>query len=55
MKAAYIFCTLSGDPVDQDDGGKLGSFEGPHRLIETGHWPMITKPEQLARDMLDLA
>ncbi len=55
VKAAYIFCTLSGDPVDEIVAGKWGKLEGPHRLIETGHWPMITKPEQLARDMLDLA
>jgi pimeloyl-ACP methyl ester carboxylesterase len=55
VKSAYIFCTLSGDPVDEIVAGKWGKLEGPHRLIEAGHWPMITKPEGLAEDMLALA
>jgi len=55
VKSAYIFCTLSGDPVDQIVAGKWGKLEGPHRLIETGHWPMITKPAELVQAMLELA
>ncbi len=55
VKVAYIFCTLSGDPVDEIVAGKWGALEGPYKLIETGHWPMITKPEELADDMLLLA
>jgi pimeloyl-ACP methyl ester carboxylesterase len=55
VKCAYIFCTLSGDPVDEIVAGKWGKLEGPHRLIESGHWPMITKPAELARAMLELA
>ncbi len=55
VKSAYIFCTDSGDPVDDILQGKWGKLEGPHRVIESGHWPMITKPDELAKDMLDLA
>lgn len=55
VKSAYIFCTLSGDPVDEIVAGKWGKLEGPYRLIETGHWPMITKPEELVEDMLSLS
>ncbi len=55
MKESYIFCTLSGDPVDEIVAGKWGKLEGPYKLIETGHWPMITKPEELARDLISLA
>ena len=55
VKSAYIFCALSGDPVDEIVAGKWGMLEGPHILIETGHWPMITKPEELAEDMLSLS
>ncbi len=55
MKEAYIFCTLSGDPVDEIIAGKWGKLEGPHKVIETGHWPMITKPEELAKDLMALA
>jgi pimeloyl-ACP methyl ester carboxylesterase len=54
VKSAYIFCTLSGDPVDEIVAGKWGKLEGQHKLIETGHWPMITKPEELAEDMAAL-
>jgi pimeloyl-ACP methyl ester carboxylesterase len=55
VKSAYIFCTLSGDPVDEIVAGKWGKLEGPHRLIESGHWPMITKPAELTKAMLELA
>lgn len=55
VKSAYIFCTLSGDPVDEIVSGKWGRLEGPHRLIEAGHWPMITRPDELARDLVDLS
>lgn len=55
VKEAYVFCTLSGDPVDEIVAGKWGKLEGPHKLIESGHWPMITKPEELARDLIALS
>jgi pimeloyl-ACP methyl ester carboxylesterase len=55
VKEAYIFCSLSGDPVDEIIAGKWGKLEGPYKVIEAGHWPMITKPEQLARDLISLA
>jgi pimeloyl-ACP methyl ester carboxylesterase len=54
VRSAYIFCTEGGDPVDEILGGKWGRLDGPHRVIESGHWPMITKPQQLARDILSL-
>ncbi len=55
VKEAYVFCTLSGDPVDDIIAGKWGKLEGPHKVLETGHWPMITKPKDLARDLIALA
>lgn len=55
VKCEYIFCTLSGDPVEEIVAGKWGALEGPHKLIETGHWPMITKPAELAEDILALS
>jgi pimeloyl-ACP methyl ester carboxylesterase len=54
VRSAYIFCTLSGDPVDEIVSGKWGELYGPHKLIESGHWPMITKPKELVEDMLAL-
>jgi pimeloyl-ACP methyl ester carboxylesterase len=55
VKEAYIFCTLSGDPVDEIIAGKWGKLEGPYKVIETGHWPMITKPGELAKDIMSLS
>ncbi|HEY6282393.1 MAG TPA: alpha/beta hydrolase [Nitrososphaerales archaeon] len=55
VKEAYVFCSLSGDPVDEIIAGKWGKLEGPYKVTETGHWPMITKPEELAKDLASLA
>jgi pimeloyl-ACP methyl ester carboxylesterase len=54
-KESYIFCTLAGDPVDEIVAGKWGELNGPYRLIEAGHWPMITKPGELAKDLIELS
>jgi len=54
-KEAYVFCSLSGDPVDEIIAGKWGKLYGPYIVIETGHWPMITRPEELVKDLLTLA
>ncbi len=55
VKEAYVFCALSGDPVDEIVAGKWGALVGPHTILETGHWPMLTKPEPLANDLIQLA
>ncbi len=55
IRNAYIFCTQSGDPVDEIIAGKWGKLEGPYKVIDAGHYPMVTKPEETVRDMLDLA
>ncbi len=55
VKSAYIFCTGGGDPVDEILKGKWGKLDGPHKVIESGHWPMITKPDELVEDMFSLA
>jgi len=55
VKSAYIFCTGGGDPVDEILKGKWGKLDGPHKVIESGHWPMITKPDELVEDMIALA
>ena len=54
VKSAYIFCTGGGDPVDDILNGKWGKLDGHYKVIESGHWPMITKPEELVEDMLAL-
>jgi pimeloyl-ACP methyl ester carboxylesterase len=53
-KSAYIFCTEGGDPVDDIIAGKWGKLDGPYKVIDSGHWPMITKPDELVQDILSL-
>jgi len=55
VKSAYIFCTGGGDSVDEILKGKWGKLEGPHKVIDSGHWPMITKPDELVKDLVDLS
>ena len=35
--------------------GKWGRIEGEYKIIDSGHFPMITKPEETARAILDLS
>jgi len=51
VKKAYILCTGGGDDVEAILKRKL---DGPVKVIESGHWPMISKPEELVEDMLVL-
>jgi len=55
VKRAYVFCTGGGDPVDEILSGKWGKLDGPHKVLESGHWPMVTKPAELAKAMLALS
>jgi pimeloyl-ACP methyl ester carboxylesterase len=55
VKSAYIFCTGGGDPVDEIIKGKWGKLDGPYKVIESGHWPMITKPIELVDAILSLS
>jgi len=57
VKSAYTFCSRGSDAEYLDDilKGKWGKLDGPHKVIESGHWPMITKPDELVKDMLALA
>lgn len=54
MNTGYIFCSMNGDPVDEIIQGKWGKLNGPFRVMETGHYPMITKPDELAKYLLEL-
>lgn len=51
LKSAYVFCTGGGDDVEEILKEKL---DGPYRVIESGHFPMITKPDELVQDLLIL-
>jgi pimeloyl-ACP methyl ester carboxylesterase len=51
-KKAYILCTGGGDDVQEIL--KRG-LDGPSKVIDSGHWPMITKPEETRRAILELS
>ena len=55
VNSAYILCTGGGDPVDEILKGKWGKLDGPYKVIESGHYPMITKPDELVEDVLSLS
>lgn len=55
VSSAYIFCSKTGDPVDEILKGKWGELHGPTRVIESGHWPMITKPRELVDALIELS
>jgi pimeloyl-ACP methyl ester carboxylesterase len=55
LKSAFIFCTGGGDQVDEIIAGKWGKLDGPYKVMETGHWPMITKPDELVENMIYLS
>jgi len=59
VKKAYVFCTRGGDNVDailKETGVyKDYKIEGPYKIIDSGHWPMITKPKELSEDLIILS
>ena len=63
LERSYIYCTggdtlawfLSQAPGRSADDVLKEKLDGPYRLIETGHYPMITKPKELAEDLVALA
>jgi pimeloyl-ACP methyl ester carboxylesterase len=55
VKTAYIFCTAGGDSVEEILAGKWGKLDGPHKTLDSGHWPMISKPAELVDAILSLA
>ena len=63
LKRAYIYCTLgdtlgwylSQAPGESADEVLKSRLDGPFRIMETGHWPMITNPVELAEDLANLS
>ncbi len=55
IRNTFIFCTGGGDPVDEILAGKWGKLDGPYKVIDSGHYPMITKPDELVEDMVSLS
>ena len=60
---SYIYCTggdtlawfLSQSPGRSAEEVLKEKLDGPYRLIDTGHYPMITRPKELAKDLIALA
>ena len=52
VKKVYILCTGGGDDVQAILKQKL---DGEHRVIGSGHWPMVTKPAEMVQAILELA
>lgn len=56
LKSAHIFCTKGSDAgyIDEVTSGKWGELLGPYRIIDSGHFPMVTMPQILVDTMLTL-
>ncbi len=60
---SYIYCAggdtlawfLSQAPGRSADEVLKEKLDGPFRIIDAGHYPMITKPKELAEDLIALA
>lgn len=63
VKRSYIFCSggdtiawyMSQSPGRNVDEVLKTKLDGPYKIVRSGHWPMITKPDELADAMLALA
>jgi pimeloyl-ACP methyl ester carboxylesterase len=62
IRTSYIYCSgadtiswyMSQFPGRSVDEVLRSKLDGPYRIIDSGHWPMITKPNELVEDMLEL-
>ncbi|EQD74189.1 esterase [mine drainage metagenome] len=54
MRKAYIFCLREGVKFSPEDKKYIDSLEGEHRIIKSGHYPMITKPLETVTALLEL-
>ena len=55
VKSAHIFCTRRGGDVNEIIAGKWGKIEGDYKIIDSGHFPMVTKPDETAKALLELS
>lgn len=53
-RKAYVFCKKPDEEFSDDDKKFLDSLEGPMRIINASHYPMISKPEETVAALIDL-
>lgn len=55
LSATYIKCLLDGAEPSEDVARLLSSEDWQLVKMNTGHWPMVSQPRELARILLDAA
>ncbi|WP_194893011.1 alpha/beta fold hydrolase [Catenulispora pinisilvae] len=55
LPATYISCSLDGAALDADLAELMTSDHWRLAELTTGHWPMFSRPRELARILLDAA
>lgn len=53
-KKSYIFCMKEGEDISDKDRKYLDQLEGKFRIIQSGHYPMITKPDEVVDALVNL-
>jgi hypothetical protein len=54
-KKSYIFCMKEGEDISDKDRKYLNQLDGQYRIIQSGHYPMITKPGEVVDALVNLA
>jgi pimeloyl-ACP methyl ester carboxylesterase len=55
LPATYIQCLLAGEELSEDVAKLLASNHWRLVKMDTGHWPMFSKPRELAQIFLEVA
>ncbi|MFD0889463.1 alpha/beta hydrolase, partial [Streptosporangium algeriense] len=55
LPATYVKCLLAGAEPDDDVAGLLAGERRRQAEMDTGHWPMFSRPRELAQILLDAA
>lgn len=54
VRKAYVFTYNEEEGLSEEDKKYLDSLEGPMKLIVSGHYPMITKPEETISALIEM-
>lgn len=54
-RKAFILCNNNWEDIGQDWKDFIASLDGKYKLMIAAHYPMVTKPEETVRNLLELS